>query len=297
MERKFEANNKRQSSYISSFVKNRQDLNSDKLSNSENSAQFDSFDDRSERQKLSGKQTELATQQQLKQKKHHALKNLNSQERKVIKKIERKIGRPLSDLEEIDIVEHIIYEPERILSWLEEENEEYLEKSIKTADEVIPENTTQSKFKSKKTAEKTADLNLLKKVIKAIKQAILYLPARQENKFKALLTSKKLIIIISLLGIWRIASKLLAIDQLLNICFILLIGALFGWKIITLSKDLIGFINVVNATTEKDINISGKHLAKIISALGIDLMLFLLVGDKIRRLQNSYGVAESRHNF
>jgi hypothetical protein len=265
--RKTEAQNQHQFSYQSSSANNTPEYNSEQF--------LDNRIGQSARLEAS------LTQQQIQQKKQKILQNLNSKERKILKKVENKIGRPLNDLEEIDIIEHIIYDPEKTLSWLQEKNEQQPEKPIAATSAVVSEPEIQSK------KQKIVDMNSLEKLAIAIKQAVFHLPVRNKNKIKSLLTSKTLAITLSILLFWKVASHFLIVDTILNISLILLVFLCLGWKIITLHKDIIGFANVVNAVTEKDIDTSGKYLSKILSATRIDIWLSFLPKNKNRQLKNN----------
>ena len=219
-------------------------------------------------------ETEVSTQQQLEQTKL-SVKNLNSREREILRKVEQKIGRSLNDKERIDAIEHIIYEPDRTMAWLEEESTDNAEQSVNN----IPE--ANSNYTIESIPVEIQSLNSSVKAAKAIRKAVLYLPLKKENKLRALLTSKILATIAGILCILTVCQFLIA-SKIANLQLVLIIMALLAvaflvWKASILFKDLIGFANVVNATTENDIDVSGKHLAGFISALDIHLVLSLFI--------------------
>ena len=208
-----------------------------------------------------------------KQGKQHVLNTLNYREREIFQKVEHKVGRPLNDLETIDAVDRIIYEPEKIVSWLERTDREIPQESA-----TVTTTTPEENFNRKNQPEpkKIADMSSPEKIYRAIKQAIFYLPVREENKFKALLTSKLLLFILSVLCIWRVSLFFIP-EEIVGIGIALLGAAILGYSAIALYKDTIGFANAVNAVTEEDIEKAGKHLAKIMLNTEINLLLSLVI--------------------
>ena len=227
-------------------------------------------------------ETEVSVQQQLEQTKL-SVKNLNSREREILRKVEQKIGRSLNDKERIDAIDHIIYEPDRTIAWLEEDTDN-TEQSVNN----IPE--ANSNYTIEPIPVEIQSLNSSAKAAKAIRKAVLYLPLKKENKLRALLTSKILATIAGILCILTVCQFLIA-SEIANLQLVLIIMALLAvaflvWKASILFKDLIGFANVVNATTENDIDVSGKHLAGFISALDIHLVLSLFIESSNKHLEN-----------
>lgn len=267
--------NKHRPKYKSSFARGfheREIREIDKTASSEDYNRSDSNREYKSRENTKDT-TEVYTQQQLEHKKLSE-KTLNSQQRKILRKVEQKIGRSLNDVERMDAIEHIIYEPDRTIAWLEEKSTDDTEFAA-TAPETSTIYTTEI------ISVEIQSLSSLAKAAKAIKKAVFYLPLKKEKKFKALLTSKILVTITGILCILTVSQFLIASEianlQLVFIIMILLFGAFIFWKTSIVFKDLIGFANVVNATIEDDIDVSGKHLAALIIALDIHLILSLFI--------------------
>ena len=53
-------------------------------------------------------------------------------------------------------------------------------------------------------------------------------------------------------------------------------GIFFGLDAFTIFKDIAGFANAINATTEEDLDKAGKHLADAVAKIGVDLLMTLL---------------------
>ena len=278
MKRKSKVESRHQSGYISSFARSLHEQESLETSNDEEINWQDNFERKSDRVESLAEQDNSSTSQQLKQKKQNILKTLDSRERKILQKVEKKIGRPLNDLEQIDAIDRIIYEPERIISWLEE-----VEKESTTAESVATPAPEDREDKIHSKPEAIAALSSSGKIAKAIEQAIIDLPVEDGNKLKALLSSRTLAVATSILGIWA-TSHFLVVGEIVDIVIALFGGAFLGWNAIALSKDLIGFANAVNAVTEQDIDRSAQHLVKVISLTETDSILSLLTNNKTKRL-------------
>ena len=209
---------------------------------------------------------ERMTQHQTEQKKQYQLKRLNRQEREVLQQVAQKLNRPLSDTEIIDTIDYILYEPDRVETWL---NNSDLYKAHDPA--------KQTALLSKKTvnsAKKVGDMSSLEKVNRTIELAILNLPEEQGNKLKSLFASKTLMGLVALLGVWS-ASQFLGVGEVVDAVVLLCGGAFLGWKTVAVFKNLIGFANSINAITSEELELAANHLVKLTSTVEINSLFTL----------------------
>lgn len=268
--KKHEAEYKQQSGYISSFAKNFHEQEIGQNGDRQQHKQIHhSNNPNSEHNEIhqTEERTESINRQQLS---HVALEHLNDREKEALVKIEQKIGRPLNELEKIDAIEHIIYEPDRIAVWLEEEN---ITDPAKLATHTPKANRSP---KTESVPVKIENLNSRKKIALTIKKASSRPLARNRSKTKFSIISKTLAIMTSILCILTVFQFLVA-SNIINPRFILIILAAISLifiiiKSFAIFKDLIGFANAVNATTEADLDVSAKHLSASISKLNIHLI-------------------------
>ena len=276
MKRKSKVESRHQSGYVSSFAKNLHEQESREISSGEEINRGDNLERKSNNVTSFAEPDNSLASQQIKQKKQNILKTLDSREREILQKVERKIGRSLNDIEQIDVIDRIIYEPERVILWLEEV-ETFTTESVATT--VLEHREDKIHLEPKAIAA----LSSSEKIAKAIERAIVDLPVEEGNKLMALLSSKTLAIVTSILGIWA-TSHFLIVGEIVDIIIALFGGAFLGWNAVALSKDLIGFANAVNAVTEQDIDRSARHLVKVILLTETDSILSLFTNNKTKRL-------------
>ena len=244
----------------------------------------------------SQEQISSSSEQQLEQKKQHQLNILSDDELIILQKVEEKLGRPLDNPETIDTIEYILYEPERVRDWLEEdtelientkliENAELIESTKPTEQIAIETQYIQPIVKEEtqsNSLEKVINMSSLEKITRTIERAIFYLPYEKGNKLKALLSSKTLVALLAIISTWSI-SQFIGIGEIIDIGIIFLGGTFLGWNAIAISKNAIGFANSINATTEKDLDIAAQHLVKIVLTIEIDSLVIFLKKNVLKK--------------
>lgn len=248
----------------------------------------------------SQEQISSSSEQQLEQKKQYQLNILSDRELIILQKVEEKLGRPLDNLETIDTIEYILYEPDRVKNWLEGdtelientkliENAELIESTEPTEQIAIETQPIQPIVKEEtqsNSLEKVINMSSLEKITRTIERAIFYLPYEKGNKLKALLSSKTLVGLLAIISTWSV-SQFIGIGEIIDIGVIFLGGTFLGWNAITIFKNAIGFANSINATTEEDLDVAARHLVKIVLTIEIDSLVIFFKKNALRKEINN----------
>ena len=131
-----------------------------------------------------------------------------------------------------------------------------------------------------RTAEKAetlnvASLNPAEKLVEAVGRSVKYLPEKIGKELKAVFTPATAAVIIGVLGFY-VAAHATGIGQVTDVVMLLAGGIFFGLDAITIFKDLAGFAGAINATTEKELDLAGEHLARAVAKIGVDAVMTLL---------------------
>ena len=173
-----------------------------------------------------------------------------------------------------------------------------------------PEGTSKSKetsntheLQSSKSFSKTTspapsnigELNPVQKLVKAVEYAILELPAEIAEDVRAVLSPGA---IASMAGIFAAyaASHAAGIGFIADAAFLLAGVAFLGRQIVGVVKDLIGFSQAVNATTEEELQQAGKHLANAVSTVGISVVMAILTKKTLSKIQRNINNGQARRN-
>ena len=131
--------------------------------------------------------------------------------------------------------------------------------------------------------EKIANFTSVEKLTKAIEASGDYLTEAVVEELEAVFSPATLATMVGVFGIY-VASHATGVGQAADILMLLAGGIFFGLDTISIFKDLAGFGNAINATTQKDLDKAGKHLADLVATVSVDLLMTLLtskVADKI----------------
>ena len=109
---------------------------------------------------------------------------------------------------------------------------------------------------------------------------------------------------VGVLGVY-IAAHATGIGQAMDIGMLIAGGIFFGLDAFTIFKDIAGFANAINATTEEELDKTGEHLASAVAKIGVDAVMTLLtkkVADEIGKVSetnksnNSRPVTDGKRN-
>ena len=148
-----------------------------------------------------------------------------------------------------------------------------------------------------KTEVNIADLSSVEKLLKAVEASAKYLPGEVAEEIKAIFTPATLATIVGVLGVY-IAAHATGIGQAFDIGMLIAGGIFFGLDAFSIFKDIAGFANAINATTEEELEEAGEHLASAIAKIGVDAVMTLLtkkVADEVgKSIDNVNQVDEVR---
>ena len=160
--------------------------------------------------------------------------------------------------------------------------------SLLQQEEQETERTYRASGETPDVSSSTLDIESLspvEKLTKAIEASGKYLGEAVVEELKAVFTPATLATMIGVFGIY-IAAHATGVGQAADILMLLAGGVFFGLDTISIFKDIAGFGNAINATTEEDIEKAGKHLADLVATISVDLLMTLLtskVAEKISK--------------
>ena len=145
-------------------------------------------------------------------------------------------------------------------------------KSEKLSDARINPNTKQQKQSQTLIV---ANLSATDKLGEAMKRAAMKLPKAVGVQLLAMVNPTSLTIMVGVLGAYA-ASHAVGVGVIADAVMAVGAGATIGWQAVSAGKDLWGFAQFINATTEEDLDKAGQHLASFISTVGIDIVIGIL---------------------
>ena len=132
-----------------------------------------------------------------------------------------------------------------------------------------------------------ANLSATEKLAEAMKRAALLLPKSVGEQLNAMVNPTSLTIMVGVLGAYA-ASHAVGVGVIADAVMAVGAGATIGWQAVSAGKDLWGFAQFINATTEEDLDKCGQHLANFVATVGIDVVLGVLVKKAAGKASN-YG--------
>ena len=120
-----------------------------------------------------------------------------------------------------------------------------------------------------------ANLSSVEKLFEAVNRSARYLPGEVAEEIKALFTPAALATMVAVLGVY-VAAHATGIGQAVDIGMLIAGGIFFGLDALTIFRDVAGFADAINATTEEELDKAGEHLASAIAKIGVDAVMTLL---------------------
>ena len=130
-----------------------------------------------------------------------------------------------------------------------------------------------------------ANLTTVEKLVEAVNRAARHLPGEVAEDLKAILSPTAIASMAAIFAAYA-ASHAAGIGFIADVAFIVGGSVFLGWQIIDVVKDLIGFSQAVNATTEAELDKAGEHLASAISTVGVDIVIGLLTKKAASKIKN-----------
>ena len=130
-----------------------------------------------------------------------------------------------------------------------------------------------------------ASLTTIEKLVEAVNRAAKELPAAVAEDLKAILSPTAIASMAVIFAAYA-ASHAAGIGFIADVSFILAGSVFLGWQIFDVVKDIIGFSQAINATTEEELDKAGKHLADAISTVGVDIVIGLLTKKAASKIKN-----------
>ena len=121
-----------------------------------------------------------------------------------------------------------------------------------------------------------ANMSVTEKLAETMKRAAMKLPKSVGEQLLAMVNPTSLAVMVGVLGAYA-ASHAVGIGVIADAVMAVGAGATIGWQAVSAAKDLWGFAQLFNATTEKDLDKCGQHLASFVSTVGIDIVLGILL--------------------
>ena len=120
-----------------------------------------------------------------------------------------------------------------------------------------------------------ADMSVTEKLAETMKRAAMKLPKSVGEQLLAMVNPTSLFVMVGVLGAYA-ASHAVGIGVLADAVMAVGAGATIGWQGVSAAKELWGFAQFFNATTEEDLDKCGQHLANFVSTVGLDIVLGIL---------------------
>ena len=120
-----------------------------------------------------------------------------------------------------------------------------------------------------------ADMSVTEKLAETMKRAARRLPKSVGEQLLAMVNPTSLFVMVGVLGAYA-ASHAVGIGVIADAVMAVGAGATIGWQGVSAAKELWGFAQFVNATTEEDLDKAGQHLANFITTIGIDIVIGIL---------------------
>ena len=120
-----------------------------------------------------------------------------------------------------------------------------------------------------------AELSAAEKLGEAMKKAALKLPKAVGEQLLAMVNPGSLAVMVGVLGAYA-ASHAVGIGVIADAAMAVGAGLTIGWQAVSAAKDLWGFAQFINATTEEDLDKAGQHLANFITTVGMDIVIGIL---------------------
>ena len=135
--------------------------------------------------------------------------------------------------------------------------------------------SVQTEINHDRLAVNVSELTASEKISEAFKRAMALLPEAVGQQLKAIFTPTAIASMVAVFGAYA-ASHAVGIGFIADAVMGLGAGLFLGWQAIGVVKDLFGFFDAINATTEEDLDKAGQHLANAISTVGVDIVIGLL---------------------
>ena len=129
-----------------------------------------------------------------------------------------------------------------------------------------------------------ANLSSVEKLAEAVKRSASSLGSELAQELQAIFTPATLATMAGVFAVY-VAAHATGIGQAVDIGMLIAGGFFFGLDAFTIFRDIAGFANAVNASTEEDLDRAGEHLASAIAKIGVDAVMTLLT----KRLADEVG--------
>ena len=139
-----------------------------------------------------------------------------------------------------------------------------------------------------------ANLSATEKLGEAMKRAALKLPKAVGEQLLAMVNPTSLFIMVGVLGAYA-ASHAVGIGVIADAVMAVGAGATIGWQVVSAGKDLWGFAQFINATTEEDLDKAGQHLANFITTIGIDIVIGILTKKAAGKVKGAGNLDEAEY--
>ena len=136
-----------------------------------------------------------------------------------------------------------------------------------------------------------AGFSQAEKLLEVLNLTIQKLPSALGSQLKALINPASIAVMVGVLGAYT-ASHAVGVGFIADAAMGVSAGLFLGWQAVDVAKDLWGFAQYVNATTEADLDKAAEHLAKAVSTVGIDVILGILTKKAAGKLDKSEQITE-----
>ena len=120
-----------------------------------------------------------------------------------------------------------------------------------------------------------ANLTQSEKLLEVLNLTVQKLPSALGSQLKAMISPTSLAIMVGVLGAYT-ASHAVGVGFIADAVMGVSAGLFLGWQAVDVAKDIWGFAQYVNATTESELDKAADHLAKAIMTVGFDVILGIL---------------------
>ena len=171
----------------------------------------------------------------------------------------------------------------------------------KSSEPLFAQSSPNTKQQEQSQPLNVANLSVTEKLAETMRRAAMKLPKSVGEQLLAMVNPTSLTIMVGVLGAYA-ASHTVGVGVLADAVMAVGAGATIGWQAVSAGKDLWGFAQFINATTEEDLDKAASDLANFVATVGIDVVLGILVkkaagkaknyGDDLNRVDEVH----ARHN-
>ena len=137
-----------------------------------------------------------------------------------------------------------------------------------------------------------ASFSQAEKLLEVLNLTIQKLPSALGSQLKALINPTSIAVMVGVLGAYT-ASHAVGVGFIADAVMGVSAGLFLGWQAIDVAKDLWGFAQYVNATTEAELDKAAEHLAKAITTVGFDVILGILTKKAAGKLGKNTNVNQA----